>query len=292
MKKQKHRRNAVVPVLILVLCLACAAMFILRRSSAPEPEPDPHAGQVQIFNGSDYTWIVPEEGVPASELTADDFIADESGAPVYTGSEYTALRGIDVSGFQGDIDWEAVKASGMDFALIRIGGRGYGEEGKLYSDERFAQNIDGAKAAGLMTGVYFFSQALNTEEAGEEADLVLELLDGRKLDLPVYFDWERIGSVPARTDIVNGAAATDCAVAFCERIRSGGYRPGVYLYQYTGYYLYELSRLTDYDLWCASLGDYPYFYYAHKIWQYATEGSVPGIDTVCDMNMMFIKNLT
>ena len=159
----------------------------------------------------------------------------------------------------------------------------------MYTDDNFAANLEGAKKAGLKVGVYFFSQAISTEEAREEARYTLELIGDTQLDLPVFCDWERVADTEARTNGLDGATMTDCAAAFCKTIELAGYAAGVYVYPDTGYYGYELARLTDYTFWCTSLGNHPFFYYAHTLWQYSFDGKVPGIDHKCDMNMMFYK---
>lgn len=285
--KRERSDNRYVLLLLAGIVLAAMLMILFIKSSRGSEEPE-EGREVRVFNGSDYIYIVPQEGVPVNPLTADDFKLKD-GQPVYRGSDYKTLLGVDISKFQGNIDWNEVRESGIDFALIRAGGRAYRQEGDLYSDDKLLENVDAAKSAGLMVGVYFFSQAVTAAEAETEACFIADVLNGRELELPVFFDWERIGTAPARTDGLGGAEVTECAVSFCEKIKELGYEPGVYIYQYTGYYTYELARLTDYTLWCAGIGDYPFFYYAHDIWQYSIEGSVPGIDTVCDLDMMFIK---
>ena len=139
---------------------------------------------VQVFDGANTISIFPESGVPVSELTKDDFIADQNGIPVYKGELYTTERGIDVSEFQGDIDWTAVAGGNVQFVFLRCGYRG-ASEGSLSADQRFRENFDEARAAGLEVGVYFYSQALNKTEALEEAELVQETLDGLAREIPL-----------------------------------------------------------------------------------------------------------
>jgi len=127
------------------------------------------------------------------------------------------------------------------------------------------------------------------EESREEARYVLELIGDRELDLPVFFDWERVVDSDARTHTLDNETLTECAVTFCEEMKAAGFGPGVYVYNDTGYHGYDLSRLQDYMLWCAGVGSYPYFYYAHTVWQYSFRGAVPGINGDCDLNMMFEK---
>lgn len=271
-------------ILIAALLLACYAAVQLRRQAAREA--DPYYGMVEVFNGDDYVWITPQDGVALNDLDKSEFINDASGNLTYTGREYKASRGVDVSSYQGDIDWQQVSDSGVSFAIIRAGGTYYGS-GELYEDDNLLKNIDGARAAGLRVGVYFFSQAIDEAEARREASYVVTLLEGRKLDLPVFFDWERIGNDTARTDEVENETLTSCAVAFCEQVEASGYKAGVYVYNDTGYYGYDLARLQSYMLWGVGIGSYPYFYYAHDVWQYSYSGRVPGINADCDLDMLF-----
>ena len=291
--KRRNKNNGVKTVQLILLAVAITALMLLvvkvYEHNTANTVSDPHDGQVEVFNGEDYIWITPEEGVPLNTLKAEEFTKDADGRPVYTGTQYKTMLGIDVSQYQGDIDWQQVYDSGVRFAIIRAGGRYYGSNGEMYTDDNFEANLEGAKAAGLKVGVYFFSQAINTEEAREEAQYTLKLIGDAEIDLPVFCDWERVADTDARTGAVDGATMTDCAAAFCETIEQAGYEAGVYIYPGTGYYDYELSRLTDYTFWCTSLGDHPFFYYAHTLWQYSFEGEVSGIDYNCDMNMMFYK---
>lgn len=275
-------------IVILIAALLLAAYAVVQLRQRAGREADPHYGMVEVFNGESYVWITPQEGVALNDLDKEEFITDPNGNLTYTGREYKASRGVDVSSYQGDIDWQQVYDSGVRFAVVRAGGMYYGS-GELYTDDNFIKNIEGARAAGLRVGAYFFSQAITEAEAKAEASFVLELLGGRKLDLPVFFDWERIAGDDARTDGLDNETLTDCAVAFCETVKAAGYEPGVYIYNDTGYYGYDLTRLRDYKSWCAGIGSYPYFYYYHDMWQYSFTGRVPGIDADCDLNMLFEK---
>ncbi len=213
--------------------------------------------------------------------------------------------GIDVSQFQGSIDWDAVKADGIDFAFIRCGGRGY-TQGGIYDDTRFYENVQGAKAAGVKVGVYFFSQAITPYEALEEASITLDKISGLGIDMPVVMDWETGGGY--RTWDLYGQDFANVITAFCSTIAQNGYTPCVYLNtsdinnRLGGYSGDILSR---YKLWYA----YPYSCYSDgsfyqegdmipprsfyfEYWQYSWHGDVAGISYDTDLNIRVIGKTT
>ena len=278
----------IVTTLVLILSLVLMVVFFFKF---PEREPeDPHAGQVYLYDGKDWTWMTPLEGVPVNTLTAEKFAS--KGRVRYFGSEYDVLRGIDVSEHQWEIDWQQVASESVDFACIRLGRRGY-TEGGLFEDPWFEKNMKGAAANGLKTGVYFFSQAVNVAEAIEEANFVLERIAPYHLDAPVVYDWEKVPDEEARTAEISAETRTDCAVAFCETVRRAGYTPCVYFNRDLGYYGYDLSRLTDYMFWFSlPESQFPNFYYACDMWQYSFTEEMPGVKGPADMSLWFIPRQT
>ncbi|MBQ6808648.1 MAG: glycoside hydrolase family 25 protein [Firmicutes bacterium] len=194
--------------------------------------------------------------------------------------------GVDVSTYQGEIDWQAVAEDGIDFAMVRLGYRGY-SKGGLQIDEYALKNLDGAAAAGLEVGAYFFSQAISEAEAEEEARLALELLDGRELAYPVVFDMEEITEDAARTDALSIKERTDITLAFCRVIEEAGYQPMVYgnIKWLAG--RIDLTRLHQYPLWLAQYYERPLFPYLFHMWQYTDSGEVAGIETTVDLNICF-----
>lgn len=282
------RRNKTALILVTVILAALVAALVIGLLSKKEPE-DPHKGQVYIYDGFDWIWMTPLEGVPANELTEESFSSND-GRIEYTGTDYDVLRGVDVSEHQLDIDWKQVAASGVDYAYIRVGWRGY-TEGGLFEDAYFERNIQGALDAGLHVGVYMFSQAVTVQEAIEEADFVLERIGKYNVTLPVVFDWEKIEAAEARSHGLTMELRTDCARAFCETVKSAGYVPCVYFNRNLGYYGYDLTRLTDYEFWFSlPESGFPNFYYACDMWQYSFTETVPGIAEPTDMNLWFIAN--
>lgn len=208
----------------------------------------------------------------------------------YSEPGVTVLRGVDASRWNGDVDWAAAAADGIDFAILRVGGR-YQQSGELYDDSRFEEYYAAAREAGLKVGVYFYSQAISTDEALEEADYVLGKLAGKTIDAPVVFDWETAETSSARTRSTPVSVVCDCAVAYCERVREAGYTPMVYMNSYDGYLRYDVSRLTDYAFWYAGQygGAYPKFAYDFVMWQYDDEAELDGFHGGTDIDLWFIR---
>ncbi|MCF0151306.1 MAG: hypothetical protein HUJ80_07860 [Firmicutes bacterium] len=202
--------------------------------------------------------------------------------------ETVSLKGIDVSAYQGDIEWDKVAASGVEFVFIRLGYRGY-SSGKLVLDEKFLQNAQGAAENGIGVGVYFVTQAITEEEALEEAEFVLENIQGLDITWPIALDMEEAASAEARTTLLTSTQRTDHAIAFCERIKEAGHTP--MLYTHIRWYLEEvqLERLTAYDKWFAQYFNQPFFPYAFQIWQYSSSGSIDGIKGNVDYNISFVS---
>ncbi len=223
--------------------------------------------------------------VNTAAWNTDLFLKTGNGRMVYNDTNIIAYTGIDVSSYQEEIDWQAVKNDGITFAFIRVGYRGYGSEGKICEDEMFKRNIQSALNAGLQVGVYFFSQAISVEEALEEAEFTLELVKGYPLSYPIVFDWERYSITDSRTYNTESEVITACAKAFCDRIMQAGYRPMIYLNCDLGYYDYDLETLSGYDCWLAQYNDKPTYYYHYTIWQYTKSGTVAGINGTVDMNI-------
>ncbi len=202
----------------------------------------------------------------------------------YTEEGFTSYVGVDVSKWNGDIDWEALKSQGVEFAIIRLGCRGY-EYGDLVLDDRFHEYMQGAANAGLQIGVYFYSQAIDEDEAVEEAQFVIDNLSGYSIDLPVYFDTEEVAEAQARTEVMAEGNFTFNARAFCEMIEASGYRAGVYASSAWIRRNLDLTQLADYEIWYASYGDAPGGSYGFDMWQYTESADLEGCSTYLDMNV-------
>lgn len=250
------------------------------------------------IKGADGKKIPYFDGVPVSSFGNGSFYWGEKERLVYSGSDFTTRFGIDVSAYQNralpnkTIDWQAAKDDGVEFVFARIGFRGTGS-GTLNKDAFYAQNIDGAMAAGLDTGVYFFSQAISVAEAVEEANYVITLLEGRSLTGPVAYDWEMHDST-YRVYGTSSAMATACAKAFCETIEAAGYEGMVYTSSYVAYNKFDLDVLSDYPVWypeyksSSSTALYPQLYYHPNYWQFTSKGRVAGLGGNVDCNLQFI----
>ncbi|MEE1113844.1 MAG: GH25 family lysozyme [Eubacterium sp.] len=228
-------------------------------------------------------------GYPAYEYTTNAFMR-EGNIISYTDENFTSEVGVDVSEYSGTIDWEALKAQGFQFAFIRIGYRGYGEDGTLNLDPAYTENIQNAKAAGFEVGVYFFAQAINEEEAAEEAAFVLEQLGDTELDLPIVYDPENIEGTEARTDGLTREQFTANTAAFCKAITDAGYDTAFYCNLTWQTLHLNLSQLADYPIWYADSSEKPQTPDMFEFWQYAESVTLDGIEGSFDLNIRLIPN--
>ncbi len=202
----------------------------------------------------------------------------------------TARFGIDVSEFQGEaIDWKQVKDSGVEFVIIRLGYRAYGDTGELVMDAMYEQNIKGALDAGLDVGVYFFSQAVSAAEAVEEAEFVLKHLKPYEITGPVVYDTEEIKWDAARTDKNTDKDFTNFCKVFCDTVEQKGYDTMIYSNMKWMAFTLDMEELTEYDFWYADYHDIPQCPYDYEMWQYSETGAVPGINANVDLNLWFQK---
>ena len=199
-------------------------------------------------------------------------------------SQSSGNRGIDVSKYQGNIDWGAVAASGINFAIIRVGYRG-SVSGALVQDPNFKKNISGATKAGIKVGLYFFTQAVNEAEAVEEASMAMSLASGYKVTYPIFIDTESASS--GRANGLSKSARTAVVKAFCQTVRNGGYKAGVYASK--SWYANQLnaSALNGYCIWVAQYNSSCTYSGKYDMWQYSSKGSVSGIKGNVDMNISY-----
>ena len=235
----------------------------------------------------EYVFAPVLDEVKKHNYLAENFVSTDDGEMQYiVNGEIVSHKGIDVSKYQGNIDWAAVASDGVEYAFVRLGIRGYGS-GKLSLDEFFEKNMRGAKDAGIKTGVYFFTQAITVEEAAEEADYVLQNIASYDVSYPVVFDVEMITNDDGRANNLSQTERTDIAIAFCDKIRAAGYTPMIYGNVKCFTKLLDMTRLNDYEKWYAFYDDYMYMPYDVGIWQYTEKGSVPGINANVDLNISY-----
>ena len=221
-----------------------------------------------------------------------DFAKLDTSGPYYRYLDDQGVKGIvgiDVSKYQGKIDWQTVKDSGVEYAILRIGIRGY-QSGKLVVDERFQENAAEAEKAGMPIGVYIFSAAITPQEAIEEAEFVLELIKPyTNISYPIVFDTEPIYSDDSRIKDLTPNQLTQITKAFCDTIIAAGKKPMIYANAKRLTTVLRLDELTGYELWYADYQEKPIFPYQYRMWQYTEKGFVPGIEGAVDINLFFDK---
>lgn len=213
-------------------------------------------------------------------------------------SDYTIKNVIDVSYYQGNIDWVAVKQAGIDYAIIRAGYRGYGEKGTLNKDKNFDRNIKEAIAAGIEVGVYFFSQAISEIEASIEAEYVLQLIDDYEVLLPVVIDFEYASSEEGLVGRLYNAnlskkEATRVCMSFCDTVDSAGYQAMVYANKSMLENNLNASEIAQsYKIWLANYTTSTSYGGSYEFWQYAQDGMVEGISGKVDKSFWYLKGNT
>ncbi len=234
----------------------------------------------QTFDGA--TYYYDKDGKPVTGTQVINGVTYQFGSDGKMSSA-SGVLGIDVSKWQGAIDWNAVKAAGVEFVIIRVGYRG-SSAGALIDDSMFATNIQGAKAAGLKVGVYFVTQAVNDVEAVYEASMVLDRIKGYSLDYPVFLDVEASGG---RGDTIDKATRTAVITAFCETIRSAGYTAGIYANKTWLGTKMDTSAFGNYVIWVAHYSSVCGYTGRYNVWQYTDKGTLPGINGCVDLNLWY-----
>ena len=190
-------------------------------------------------------------------------------------------KGIDVSHWQGVIDWLSVKESGIEFAILKAGGSDDG----FYTDSTFEQNYKEAKAVGLPVGAYYFVGSLCTSRADGIADAkrFLEIIKGKSFEYPVYIDLES-------TNPAAKAGATEACIGFCETMEAEGYYCGIYASDVSGFAeRLDITKLQKFDKWVARYGSKPQYVKTYGMWQYSRTGTVSGISGYVDMDESYMN---
>ncbi len=261
-----------------ILVLWVLAFIFWALKTGPDPETTEPATESSFTEETEATLPPPD----ANPIGLGDFYMDGNYLSCLTAP---STLGIDVSEWQGKIQWQQVKEAGVEFAMIRAGYRGFAQ-GVLAEDACAQANYQGAAEAGIQVGAYFFSQAISVEEAQEEARYLLEIIQDWNVDMPIVFDWEYVNE-EARTAKVDARTLTDCTKAFCETIAAAGYQPMIYFNAGHSYDRIYIRELTEYPFWLARYDTVLNYPYKIDMWQYTETGSVPGISGNVDINLLF-----
>lgn len=246
--------------------------------------------EYRVLDDIEYLILTEADINAKQEDTAVNGAAEEADGTENTDLEFSrgnGKLGIDVSKWNEEIDWEKVKDAGIEYAIIRCGYRG-ASSGSLVIDPNFTENIEGAIAADIPVGVYFFTQAVTESEAVEEASMVIHLIEEYDVDYPVFLDSESAGG-KGRADDLSVEQRTTVHNAFLQTIAAAGYETGVYGSRNWLEKQLDMERLSDYNTWLAEYTEAPGYPEYYHIWQYTSKGTVPGISTRVDLNLCYMK---
>lgn len=273
--------------LLIVMVVLCLPYFGQEPAALQAPRPstqtEPSAGPTEAAGDATEPLEPDQIPPPPNPYDRNDFQYVNNYLKLTHGDSITA---IDVSAHQEEIDWQQVKDSGVEMAIIRVAYRGWGQKGIIKEDEYARKNLEAAHEAGLTVGVYFFSQATSIEETTEEAEFLLDIIKDYEITGHVVYDWEYV-SEEARTADVDARTLTDCTLHFCRLVEEAGYTPMVYFNTYQSTSLLHMSELKQYDFWHARYTDRMNFPYRLRMWQYTESGRVPGIKGKVDINVFF-----
>lgn len=247
--------------------------------------------EYRVLDNIEYLMLTEDDIDPEKEDKAVNGAAEDADGTEHMELQFdngSAKLGIDVSKWNQEIDWEAVKEAGIEFAIIRCGYRG-ASTGALVIDPRYEENIEGAIEAGIPVGVYFFTQARDEVEAVEEASMVIRLIEDYDVDYPVFLDSESAGG-RGRADGLDSDERTRAHRAFLQTIQAAGYETGIYASRNWLKDRLDMTRLSDYRIWLAEYADVPtYDEYYYHMWQYTSKGTVNGISTNVDLNLCYMN---
>ena len=280
---QKVRRSVLI-VLLMTMSIIYEGCSYYKES---EKESAKETFQFVDVKGVEYEAPL-LENVPMNTYDYD-LLSKKNGYPCYTDKDVKVISklGIDVSEYQNPVNWQQVKYAGVEYAMIRVGYRGYGEEGRLVEDAMFRSHMEGAVAAGLEVGVYFFSQAINEKETLEEVQFVLDRIKEYPVTYPVVYDTEEIKDDVARTDNLTEEQFTQNCITFCDAIREAGYDTMIYANMKWMAFTLDMRKLTEYEKWYADYEPVPQCPYEFSMWQYTETGQLPGIEGNVDLNLWF-----
>ena len=228
------------------------------------------------------------EDVPVNDYDLENDLLNENGMLSYKDNKREAIKGVDLSKYNGTVDFNVLKDKDVKFVMLRLGSRGYGT-GSISLDEKFVEYAQNAQLAGLQIGAYFYSQAVNEMEAIEEANYIVGAVSGFSVKYPIAIDIESVSGDEARTDKLTSKERTAVVKTFCDTVKGYGYKPIIYATRDMLIAGLDLVELEDYDVWLADENvptDYPYRF---AMWQYNKKGKIDGISGDIDLNLCFIN---
>ena len=280
----------------IIICFLCMIMFVQCHMGVFAMEQSNETMEEMICEDEDPQWGRENGYLPEDDSTAQMFSVRGS---QYTHNSrfdgYTIKEVVDVSRYQYSVNWKKVKESGIDYAIIRAGFRGYGESGSLNVDTYVKENMREALQYGLQVGVYFFSQAITEKEAIEEANYVLKLVKGYDITLPIVIDFEYAADANGTTGRLYKAKlsksqATKICRAFCNTVLEQGYTPMIYANRQmleNGLNASELEK--EYKIWLANYAKSTSYQGKYEFWQYTNDAAVPGINGRADKSFWYIE---
>ena len=300
-RRRRRRRNMTETLLIMflgfVMGFIVGAVIIHNKSSKEIAkvqeeldtviEEQSHVNVTKVY--------VPKRDVKEGNVTLNSYNPDnfriDNGFMAYFDDDGNKIShlGCDLSYHNGDVNFDELAASGCEFVMLRVGYRGY-SEGGMVKDEKFETYASEAERVGLKIGVYFFTQALTPEEARDEADFTLSIIENHKISYPVAFDTEYIDDEAARTNTteISDELRSDICTAFCERIKEEGYYPMIYASENWFRRSLEVESLKQYDFWAPQYLEENDFLYDFTIWQYTDVGSIPGVKGDVDLDISMV----
>lgn len=243
--------------------------------------------KVTLPDGSEQ-WVMINAYIAKNNYDYVGLVSQEPLMKYYENGQKISHMGVDVSKSTGTVNFGQLKSAGIEFAMIRLGSRGY-STGQLSMDENFFTNMEEAQNAGLSLGVTFYSQAVSAEEAVEEAELVIANLADYNITYPVVFQMDMITNDSSRTETLSKMQLTEVAIAFCDRIAEAGYTPMIYGNKYWLLRKIDLTKLGSYDIWLSQSEDVPDYPYKFSMWQYTQNGKIPGITGEANLNISFVN---
>lgn len=257
-----------------------------QNETEEDPSTDGKHTLVTLRDGAE-EWVLITQHLPKSDYDYTNLVCKDNRMEYYTDGKCVSFLGIDISKYQDYIDFNKVKKAGVDFVMIRVGARGYGT-GQITIDDYFYDNIKRATDAGLKVGLYFVSQAINTDEAMEEAQTVLDAIGEYRIDYPIVLNMGFANNDTARIEGLTVDEKTSLSKTFLDMISAQGYTGMVYGDKEWLIKEIDLSKLTAYDFWLAQESDLPDYPYKFSMWQYSKKGNVDGISGYVNLNISFV----